>query len=156
MVRFGADWRRDIGEAVMSLEVRAWAINRLWGSPLHRFVALAIADVVSHCNDCTVSLDYISEFTEIAENDVKEILRDLQETGSLYVTPVEKTGKYRAIFPECEILCNPVVPYTERQVFRARIIEAFARRCIHCGKEGNEDKGPDGRTWTIDRLIPGS
>jgi hypothetical protein len=140
----------------MSLEVRVWAMNRSWGSPLHRFVALTIADLVSPHNDCIVSLDHISESTEIPKEDVQEILSSLANTGSLCVTPAREAGRYEMIFPECEDLCNPVHPPSERQVFRARIVEAFERKCVHCGREGAELDGPDGRTWTIDRLIPGS
>jgi HNH endonuclease len=140
----------------MSLEVKVRAMNQSWGPPLHRFVAMAIADVVSPCNDCTVSLDFITEFTEIAENNVKEILHDLQQTGSIRVTPAAREGRYLIIFPECEDLCNPAIPISEKQVYRARAVAAFARRCVHCGNEGDDEYGPDGRVWTLDRLLPGS
>ena len=140
----------------MSLEVKVWAGRRSWGSPLRRFIAMAIADAVSPFNDCIVSLDYISEFTEISKGEVKRILLTLQNDGSICITPTKDKDRYEIIFPDCEDLCNPAHPPSERQVFRARIVEAFSMKCVHCGQVGNELKGPDGRTWNTDRLIPGS
>lgn len=38
----------------------------------------------------------------------------------------------------------------------ARAILAFARTCVHCDGVGGELVGPDGRPWTLDRIVPGT
>lgn len=140
----------------MCLEVSVWVAGRTWGSPLKRFVALTIADSVSPYNDCILTLEHISEATEIPIDLLKETLLALQEDGSLCMTATNQHGRYEMIFPECEDLCNPLHPPSEKRVFKARLVEAFDRQCVHCQRIGTDLAGPDGRTWTADRIVPGS
>lgn len=42
------------------------------------------------------------------------------------------------------------------QNIRRETIARFFCICQYCGLEGDDEKGPDGETWHIDRIIPGS
>jgi 5-methylcytosine-specific restriction endonuclease McrA len=39
---------------------------------------------------------------------------------------------------------------------RGKLVEVFEAVCQYCGGEGDGENGPDGRTWNVDRILPGS
>ena len=43
-----------------------------------------------------------------------------------------------------------------RKQLRCRLIEEGQAHCHYCGRAGTLDADPDGRVWTVDRVIPGS
>jgi hypothetical protein len=47
------------------------------------------------------------------------------------------------------------LPDTSREWLRQATILAFGFQCSHCDTIGDEDVGPDGRPWCLDRIIPG-
>lgn len=42
-----------------------------------------------------------------------------------------------------------------KKMLRVRAIAAFDCQCSYCGEYGDENRGPDGRSWHLDRIKPG-
>jgi hypothetical protein len=45
--------------------------------------------------------------------------------------------------------------FNTKPMLRVRAIAAYDCVCAYCCEEGNEHRGPDGKPWHLDRIIPG-
>lgn len=51
---------------------------------------------------------------------------------------------------------NPRKRLAPKAALKARALIAFALTCVYCHRVGIPERGPDGRPWELDRVVPGA
>ena len=139
----------------------------IWRSQLPRsekYVLLAMA----RCSDAGVyrmreGTFYLTYITGCSRPTVEEAIKRLVGRGA--VTPID-TGRYEGKFGALAYRINSDVltalpPYSRtvgRLInpgkTRKRLIAESDATCAYCKQVGDSKRGPDGKTWTVDRVIP--
>ncbi len=149
--------RQAAGDAV-SIEVMV-AVFEVQLPASEKFVLLALANYADPFGvSIYPSVATISRQTSMSERTVQRLMARLRERRVLQIVrPVSDLGtvEYRIVL---EGLAKQPKPDYRRvpSGLRQELIEAFKRTCSYCGRVGSAEVGPDGTTWTIDRIVPGS
>jgi len=125
-------------------------------------VLLAMAD---HARDdgsrCFPSVGYLSWKTNYSLRQVQRILANLENTG--IIIPVAYQNGGRGFATEYQLVLAAAPRKESYQVaatklsgkLRTATIARFNHVCQYCNKSGDAGKGPDGKPWEIDRIVPG-
>lgn len=138
--------------------------------PKEKLVLLALAD---HANDhggrIYPGMALLSHKTSVPERTLQRIIGGLIDRGVIarVLRRNEDTPKtkgqpakplryeYRLSFADC--FQAPEPDYSKCPGWlRVATIEAFMGVCQYCGHHGSRETGPDGKSWHIDRIVPGS
>jgi hypothetical protein len=125
-------------------------------------VLLAMAD---HARDdgsrCFPSVGYLSWKTNYSLRQVQRILVSLENTGIIIPVAYQNGGRGFATEYQLVLAAAPrkesyQVTGTQLSVkLKAATIARFGQVCQYCNKPGDAGKGPDGKPWEIDRIVPG-
>ena len=149
----------------MSIQAVA-AVFQLDLPPLSKWVLVCLADNAdSFGGNIFPTITTLSQKSGIPERTLQRHLRALVESKVLEVVRAaqrptkDKRGRgteYRLSFMTNPIASAPRPNYQScPPKLRIEVIEAYQETCSYCGRKGNA-KDPDGRSWHIDRIIPGS
>ena len=125
-------------------------------------VLLAMAD---HARDdgsrCFPSVGYLSWKTNYSLRQVQRILVSLENTGIIIPVAYQNGGRGFATEYQLVLAAAPrkesyQVAGTQLSVkLKVATIARFGQVCQYCNKPGDAGKGPDGKPWEIDRIVPG-
>ena len=125
-------------------------------------VLIAMAD---HASDdgsrCFPSVGYLSWKTNYSVRQVQRILINLEDRG--IIIPVAYQNGGRGFATEYQLILAAAPRKESYQVaatklsgkLRTATIARFSQVCQYCNKPGDAGKGPDGKPWEIDRIVPG-
>jgi hypothetical protein len=124
-------------------------------------VLLAMAD---HARDdgsrCFPSVGYLSWKTNYSLRQVQRILANLEDTG--IIIPVAYQNGGGGFATEYQLVLAAAPRKESYQVagtklsgkLRTATIARFNHVCQYCNKSGDAGKGPEGKPWEIDRIVP--
>lgn len=149
----------------MSVQAIA-AVFQLDLPPLSKWVLVCLADNADNFGgNIFPTITTLSQKSSIPERTLQRHLKALVESRVLEVVRVaqrptkDKRGRgteYRLSFMTNPMASAPRPNYQSCPAkLRLEVIEAFQETCSYCGRKGS-DKDPDGRSWHVDRIIPGS
>lgn len=144
----------------MSLQISA-AVWRLDVEPKKKLLLLALADYADAYGISWPGMAKLSQHTCIPERTLQRILKALIEQNVISVgwryigkAKVKAVRHYRLQLAEVPEMPEPNYENCSKTL-REQVISVFGGVCEYCQKEGDEQIGPDGHPWQIDRVIPG-
>jgi 5-methylcytosine-specific restriction endonuclease McrA len=149
----------------MSVQAMA-AVFKLDLPPISKWVLMCLADNADNFgSNIFPTITTLSQKSSIPERTLQRHLKRLVQSGVIEVVRLaqrptaERPGRgteYRLAFMTKPFTNAPAPNYKScPKKLRDEVILAFAQVCAYCGRQGN-DKDPDGLSWEIDRIVPGS
>ena len=149
----------------MSFKALAWAIDQDVGNPARKLILILLADHANHEHQCFPSQKRLSKVVGISTRQVRTHLKHLEENGFICRVPRFFKGRYTSdlyILPipveEMEVLAlkkDHRIKSKARKSHIRRLLGFKGPVCWYCGGEGDEENGPNGRIWHLDRIHPG-
>jgi hypothetical protein len=115
---------------------------------------------------CFPSVGYLSWKTNYSIRQVRRILANLEDTG--IIIPVAHQNGGRGFATEYQLVLAAAPRKESYQGspsqrdgtelspnLRIATIARFGQVCQYCNKPGDAGRGPDGKAWHIDRIVPG-
>jgi helix-turn-helix protein len=138
----------------MSIALMSWAYDQQLPA-LHKFVLVTIAD---HCGnetgECYPSVARIARRTGMSERSVQRCLRDLEGAEVLSKRYDGKRTPIYKLNHNLPIVINKA-DYSAPSWLRPAAIKVYNETCYWCQDKGTDKNGPDGKPWSLDRLVPG-
>lgn len=144
----------------MTMHTIQWAANRRFGSPERNLLMLVLAMESGSEREMRSRISRLAEATEIPRLAILSILEDLVARGDLVSLDraAESPDIFTIVFP-AKAFAEPPEETVKSgpcpQRLRRRVLAAFHLTCSYCKKAGDEKNGPDGRSWTVDRIVAG-
>ena len=151
----------SIGEDGMSIKL----MGQVWELKLDHATSYVLIAMADHAKDdgsrCFPSVGYLSWKTNYSIRQVRRILGNLEDTG--IIIPVAHQNGGRGYATEYQLVLAAAPRKESYQVagtelspnLRIATIARFAQVCQYCNKPGDAGRGPDGKAWQIDRIVPG-
>ena len=123
-----------------------------------QLLLLALADYADDDGENIYpSIDRIAWKTGYSTRAVRYILKGLRERRVLVIIRPSAQGRPNEYRMDLDKL-PPKRPFTHRIKLaasrRLQVIEAFNHTCQYCLRAGDNDAGPDGYKWEVDRIVP--
>ena len=140
-------------------------MGQVWELKLDHATSYVLIAMADHAKDdgsrCFPSVGYLSWKTNYSIRQVRRILANLEDTG--IIIPVAHQNGGRGFATEYQLVLAAVPRKDSYQVagtelspnLRIATIARFGQVCQYCNKPGDAGKGPDGKPWEIDRIVPG-
>jgi 5-methylcytosine-specific restriction endonuclease McrA len=127
-----------------------------------KFVLVCLADQSNEYGICYPGITTLSRMTSMPERTLQRVLGYLKKNGWIetFWKPTDKI-RYKSILHyrlKIDGLQDMPKPNYSNcpPALREEVIERFEQTCSYCHKTGNETLGPDGKSWEVDRIVPGS
>lgn len=148
----------------MSIRCQNWVYEYSEATGNERLVLLAIADEAEDDGtNAHPGIDRISHKARVPKRTTMACLARLEEAGYIIVERPKRRGRghyntYRVVME----VQQPTGPWStgpdaltpsRRLAFIAAVEEKV---CAYCNGSGNDEVGPDGEAWQVDRVVPGS
>ena len=140
-------------------------MSQVWVSDLPcgpKFVLMCLADNCGEMGECYPGIATISKKCSMTERTVQRHLRWLFDKSLIqeYWEYADKLRTKRVRHFRLLISGIPIRPTPNylscTPELRKAVIEHFGQTCTYCKLPGGPEKGPDGKVWEVDRIIPGS
>ncbi len=142
------------------------AVFQLDLPPIQKWILTCLADNADNFGgNIFPTITTLSQKSSIPERTLQRHLKELVESGVLEVVRLaqrptrDKRGRgteYRLSFMTNPMASAPRPNYQScPPKLRLEVIDAYQQTCSYCGRKGDAHD-PDGRSWHIDRIIPGS
>ena len=119
-------------------------------------LALAIHFASGGSGILAASVRSLEQLTGWSRATVAEHLRALEPIADIVYRGGRSKTQFRLSYaPEIADFVE-VVTVESKANLRLGAIEEFGHACCHCGRQGDDQNGPDGRPWCLDRIIPGA
>ena len=140
-------------------------MGQVWELKLDHATSYVLIAMADHAKDdgsrCFPSVGYLSWKTNYSIRQVRRILGNLEDTG--IIIPVAHQNGGRGYATEYQLVLAAAPRKESYQVagtelspnLRIATIARFAQVCQYCNKPGDAGRGPDGKAWQIDRIVPG-
>ena len=140
-------------------------MTQVWELKLDHATSYVLIAMADHAKDdgsrCFPSVGYLSWKTNYSIRQVRRILGNLEDTG--IIIPVAHQNGGRGYATEYQLVLAAAPRKESYQVagtelspnLRIATIARFAQVCQYCNKPGDAGRGPDGKAWQIDRIVPG-
>ena len=140
-------------------------MGQVWELKLDHATSYVLIAMADHASDdgsrCFPSVGYLSWKTNYSIRQVRRILGNLEDTG--IIIPVAHQNGGRGYATEYQLVLAAAPRKESYQVagtelspnLRIATIARFAQVCQYCNKPGDAGRGPDGKAWQIDRIVPG-
>jgi len=145
-------------------------MSQVWELEIDHSEMIVLLAMADHADDdgsrCFPSVGYISWKTNYSLRHVRRILGNLVDTG--IIIPVAYQNGGRGFATEYQLVLAAAPRKGSYQGYpsqrdgtelspnlRIATIARFGQVCQYCNKPGDAGKGPDGKAWQIDRIVPG-
>jgi len=140
-------------------------MGQVWELKIDHATSHVLIAMADHARDdgsrCFPSVGYLSWKTNYSVRQVQRILVNLEDRG--IIIPVAYQNGGRGFATEYQLILAAAPRKESYQVaatklsgkLRTATIARFDQVCQYCNKPGDAGKGPDGKPWEIDRIVPG-
>lgn len=129
-------------------------------SATEKWLLVCLADYADEWGDSIFpSLEELTSRSGLSRATLQRTFRALLK-GGVIVRAADSTpfspAFYRIVgMPEPELGATPKRERDCPNALRAAVKYAFGTSCEYCGETGTDERGPDGKHWTVDRVVPG-
>lgn len=119
-------------------------------------LALAIYFASGESGILAASVRSLEGLTGWSRTAISDNLRALESVADIVYRGGRSKTQFRLSYAPEHADFIEVVTIESKANLRLGAIEEFGRVCSHCGRQGDELSGPDGRPWCMDRIVPGA